>query len=102
LAAHSLFCCVFALEQKSQAILRILTQNKKNFLAFLDEFERDSEDEVLVAHKQEMSNSLLELPDSVPPVPKKTSAASSEESQQAAQQVQAQQQQVAMSQEQLP
>jgi len=58
---------------KSDAVLRILTQNKRNFLAFLEEFERDSEDETLCAHKAEMISSLMELPDSVPPLQKKTS-----------------------------
>ena len=68
-----------SLFQKADSILRILTQNKRNFLAFLDEFEKDSEDEVLVAHKQEMAAALLELPDSVAPLVKKPSAGSPDE-----------------------
>jgi hypothetical protein len=58
-------------------VLRILTQNKRNFLAFLDEFERDSEDETLCAHKAEMTSALQELPDSVPPLQKKLSSSAS-------------------------
>lgn len=57
---------------KADAILRILSQNKRNFLAFLDEFERDSADEVLIAHKQEMTAALLELPDVAPPAYKRS------------------------------
>jgi len=52
---------------KSDAVARMLTQNKRTFLAFLDEFEKESEDETLIAHKAEMTHALLELPDSVPP-----------------------------------
>jgi len=89
---------------KADPILRILTQNKRNFLMFLDEFERDSEDETLVAHKAEMQHALLELPDSVPPLPKKLSAGSNEEAnaqhQQQQQQLQQQQQQQQLQQQQ--
>lgn len=86
---------------KADPILRILTQNKKNFLMFLDEFERDSEDETLVAHKAEMQHALLELPDSVPPLPKKLSAGSNEEAN-AQHQQQQQQQQLQQQSQQIP
>ena len=51
---------------KSDGVLRMLTQNKRNFLSFLEEFEKDSEDEVLQAHKREMQEAFWELPDVAP------------------------------------
>lgn len=65
---------------KTEAVARILSINKKNFVRFLTEFERDTDDVTLQSHKQEMMESLLALPD--PPARKDTAT-----SQQAAQAV---------------
>jgi len=52
---------------KADSITRILTQNKKNFLHFLAEFEKDNSDELLLNHKAEMINALNQLSDYVSP-----------------------------------
>jgi calcium binding protein 39 len=54
---------------KADSITRILTQNRQNFIHFLTEFEKDSKDEVLIAHKKEMIEALalLDPPISVNP-----------------------------------
>lgn len=65
---------------KADGISRILSVNKRTFLAFLDEFEKESEDELLNAHKAEMTNALMALPDVIPNV-KKTSVGTQEEAQ---------------------
>lgn len=52
---------------KADSITRILVQNKRNFLNWLNGFERDSTDEVLKMHRQEMINALQALPDSLSP-----------------------------------
>jgi len=77
---------------KADSITRILTANKKTFLAFLEEFERESEDELLVAHKAEMTHALLALPD-VNVTSGKRSVGSAEEAVQQRMQMQQQQQQ---------
>lgn len=51
---------------KSDGILRILIANKKIFINFLSEFEKDSKDEQLIAHKQEMVEAFEKLPDATP------------------------------------
>ena len=53
---------------KADSIVRILTANKRNFLNFLQQFERDSKDEVLICHKQEMIDAFNAL-DDAPPTP---------------------------------
>jgi len=48
---------------KADSIIRILTNNKQKFLAFLAEFEKDTKDEVLICHKREMVDAFNSLDD---------------------------------------
>lgn len=46
---------------KADPIVKVLTQNKNNMIFFLNEFEKDSKDEILNAHKKEMIDALNSL-----------------------------------------
>lgn len=46
---------------KSEGVTKILTANKRTFITFLEQFEKDSDDAVFIGHKQEMLDALNEL-----------------------------------------